>query len=111
MNAAARFVYQEAITKQLIMLSFMSRRQLATIILALLTLLSALSVIYVTHNTRELRAGYEQNLKEHRRLMLQNGQLLLERGTWLEQSRIQQLAEQELGMVLPGRRSTIVVRE
>jgi len=111
MNAAARLVHQEAISRQLIYVQFLVKRQMGVMFLGLLVLMSALSVIYVTHLTRELHAMYEQNITDHNHMQVERGQLLLERSTWMMQARIQQIAENQLGMVLPDHKNVIIVNE
>ena len=111
MNAAARLVHQGVLTRYLVFTYLLTRRQMAVLALALAVLLSALSIIYVTHTTRELYTIYQHNLVEQNRLHVQQGQLLLERGTWMMQARIQQIAESKLGMVMPDYKSVVVVNE
>jgi cell division protein FtsL len=111
MNAAARLVHQEAVTRHLIYVQFLTRKLLGTMLLGLTVLISSLSVIYVTHLTRELHANYGQNLAESNRLRIERDQLLLERSTSMVQTRIEQTAETRLGMEYPGRKSIVVVNE
>ncbi|OGT35105.1 MAG: cell division protein FtsL [Gammaproteobacteria bacterium RIFCSPHIGHO2_12_FULL_37_14] len=111
MNAAARLVHQRALTRHLVFTHLFSRRQLILLILVFAVLLSALGLIYVTHTTRVLHANYQRNLAEQTQLQIQQGQLLLERSTWLVQARIQQIAEQQLGMVIPDHQSVVIIRE
>jgi len=111
MNAAARLVHQSVLSRHLIKAHFLSRRQLVVAILALAVLLSALGVIYVTHVTRILHATYQRHLIEQDRLQVERGQLLLERSTWMMQAKVEQIAENKLGMVMPAYKSTVVVHE
>ena len=111
MNAAARLVHQNVLSRHLIWTHFLSRRHITVAILALAVLLSALSIIYVTHVTRILHATYQHNLAEQDRLHVELGQLLLERSTWMMQSRVQQIAEDKLGMVIPDSKSVVIIHE
>lgn len=111
MNAAARLVHQEAITRQLIFVQLITRRQLGLMLLGLMVLFSSMSIIYVTHVSRELHATYEQNVIDRNHMRVERDQLLLERSTWMVQSRIQQIAENKLGMIYPDRKSMVVVSE
>jgi len=111
MNAAARLVHQSVLSRHLVFTHLLTRQQVTTMILALMVLLSALSVIYMTHVTRELHANYQHNLVERDRLYVQRGQLLLERSAGLMQSRIQQVAESKLGMMVPDHHSIVIIRE
>lgn len=111
MNAAARLVHQGVLTRHLVLTHLLTRRQVMLIILAMAVLLSALSIIYVTHTSRVLYASYQHNLLEQNRLHVKHGQLLLERSTWMMQARIQQIAENKLGMIIPDHKSVIVIHE
>lgn len=75
---------------------------LFTLLLATLTLLSGLSVIYLTNFNRQLAAELETAEVTQTQLHLEWEKLLLEQSTWSTQARIQQVAEQNLDMHLPG---------
>lgn len=111
MNAAARLVHQNVLSRHLLMTHFLTRQQIVIMLLTLSVLLSALSIIYVTHVTRVLHAGYQHNLVEQDRLHVERGQLLLERSTWMMQARIQQIAESKLSMFIPDHKSVVVMHE
>jgi cell division protein FtsL len=111
MNAAARLVHQNIVSRQLVFARLLSGQQLTILSLTLAILLSALSVIYMTHLTRELHAQIQHSFVEQDRLHMEYGQLLLERSTWMMQARTQQIAENKLGMIVPDRHSVVVVRE
>lgn len=111
MNAAARLVHQGIFTRHLVQQRIVAKRPFATLCLSLLLLFSALSIIYVTHITRELQATLQHRIHEQERLQVQRGQLLLERGTWMMQARIQHIAETKLGMILPDHKSVVIIHE
>jgi cell division protein FtsL len=111
MNAAARLVHQNVLSRHLVLTHLLTRRQIAVLILALMILLSALSIIYVTHTARVLHAAYQHQLVQQTQIQIEHSQLLLERSTWMVQGRIQHLAEQKLGMVTPSNQSVVVVHE
>lgn len=111
MNAAARLVHQSVLSRHLIRAQFLSKETVGVAILALAVLLSALGIIYVTHVTRILHATYQRNLTEQERLQVERGQLLLERSTLMMQARVQQVAEDKLGMVIPAYKSMVVIHE
>ncbi|HLB42585.1 MAG TPA: cell division protein FtsL [Gammaproteobacteria bacterium] len=111
MNAAARLVHQRALTRHLVFTHLLSRRQIILLCLVFAVLLSALGMIYVTYTTRILHANYQRNVIEQRQLQLRQSQLLLERSTWMAQARIQQFAEQQLGMIVPDHQSAVIIRE
>lgn len=111
MNAAARLVHQGALTRQYLFVLSLTRRQMAVVMLATAVLLSALGTIYMTHVSRLLHANYQRSLFEQDRLHIEHGQLLLERSAWMMQGRIQQLAENKLGMIVPDHKSVVIVQE
>lgn len=111
MNAAARLVHQSALSRQYLLVLSLTKRQMAVVLLATIVLLSALATIYITHVSRLLHAGYQHSLFEQDRLHIEHGQLLLERSAWMMQGRIQQLAENKLGMVVPDHKSVTIVQE
>lgn len=111
MNAAARLVHQNVLSRHVVLTYLLTRSQLATLLAALLILFSALSIVYVTHTSRILYATYQQNLAEKDRLYVERSQLLLEHSTLMMQARIQKIAENKLGMVVPNQKSVVVVRE
>ena len=111
MNAAARLVHQNAVARHLVLVHLLTRRQMGLLLMAAAVVFSALAVIYVTHTSRVLYAAYQHNLGEKNHLYVERGQLLLERGTWLMQARIQKYAESKLGMVMPDHKSVVIVHE
>jgi len=111
MNAAARLVHQGVLSRHLVLAHLLTRRQISLLLLTLAIILSALSIIYVTHTTRIMHASYQRNLAELAHLHVQRGQFLLERSTWMVQARIQQIAENKLGMVLPDHKSIVIIHE
>lgn len=111
MNTAARLLHQSVLSRDWIVSTFLTRSQLTITSLVCAILISALSVIYVTNSTRSLNANIQQMLSDRNRLHVQWGQLLLEKSTWIMQARVQQIAEDDLGMVVPDSKSVVVVNE
>lgn len=111
MNAAARLLNQGALSRGWVMSVFFSRSQLSMAILILGVLFSSLSLIYVTNTTRSLHAGIQQALSDRDKLHVQWGQLVLEKTTRVTQSRVENIATNQLGMVIPDQKSVVVVRE
>lgn len=109
MNAAARMLNQGALSRGWAVSFLLARTQVSTIILVLAILTSALSVIYVTNMTRSLNASVQQMLVERDHMHVQWGQLLLERSTRMMQARVQQVAEEKLGMVIPDSKSIVII--
>ena len=111
MNAAGRLIHRSVLSRHLVRTHFLNRWQFAIAMLVLAVLLSALSIIYVTHVTRILHATSQHNLVEEDQLHVQHGQLLLERSTLMMQARTQQFAETNLGMVIPDHKSVMIIHE
>ena len=111
MNAAARLVHQGVLSRHLILTHLLTRRQFVLLLLTLAILASALGIVYITQTTRVLNANYQHHLVEQDRLHVERGQLLLERSTWMMQARIQQMAEKDLGMIIPDHKSVVIIRE
>lgn len=111
MNAAARLVHQRVFSSQLVFHQFMTLKQGLLMALTMLMLFSAMSIIYVTNTTRGMYATYQHNIIEQNRLRVQQGQLLLERSSWMIQGRIQSVAESKLDMVIPDHNSVVIVSE
>lgn len=109
MNAAARLVHQNGISKQLVWTNMLSFNNVGAVLLVFAILLSALSTIYITQMTREANAAYQRGELDYDRLQVERGQLLLERSTLMMQTRVQQVAERKLGMILPDHKKTIIV--
>lgn len=111
MNAAARLVHQNVLSRHLVLTHTITKSQLAVMFMSIAVLLSALSVIYVTQCTRVMYADYQHNLAQQDQLHVQRGQLLLERSTWMMQSRVQNIAEDKMGMIVPNAKSVVIIHE
>lgn len=110
MNAAARLVHQGTLSRHLVISHLLNLKQMTLSILVLTVLLSALSIIFVTHTSRVLYATYQRHLTEKNRLYVERGQLLLERSTWMMQADVQRIAERKLGMIIPDHHSVVVIK-
>lgn len=111
MNAAARLVHQNVLSRHLVLTHLLTRKQITALLLSLAVLISSLSLIYITHVSRIMYAGYQRSIAEQNHLQKEHSQLLLERSALMMQSHIQQVAENKLGMALPDQKSVIVIRE
>lgn len=111
MNAAGRYLSQSSVSRTWVVSVFLSKTQLSVCTLIAGVLMSALSIVYVTNCSRSLNAGLQQTLAERDRLHIQWGQLLLEKSTWMMQARIQQVASDKLGMMVPNNKSVVIVNE
>lgn len=110
MNAAARDIHQSNFFHGQLADMRLSFSQGLQLTLLLLVLLSALSVIYVTNLYRITLGQFEAAEQQTHQLQLQRGQLLLEQASLARSSRVEQLAEDKLHMILPEDKRTFVLR-
>ena len=80
------------------------------VVLLALVVASALGVVYTKYRSRMLFAEVQRLEQELEGYELELGQLQLERNTWAEHGRIERLARNRLGMVLPRRESIIYIK-
>ncbi|EAS42487.1 cell division protein FtsL [Photobacterium profundum] len=79
-------------------------------ILLILILISALAVVYVTHQSRQLIAQQEQLLIERDQLDIEWRNQILEENSLAEHSRVERFAEEEIDMKRPSAKNEIVVQ-
>lgn len=109
MNAAARLYNQDVVSRKWIISVLMTKFQMSMTIMILAILTSGFSIVYITNATRSLHASIQQGFAERDHLSIEWGQLLLERGTYIMQARIQKIAEEKLGMIIPDNKSIIII--
>lgn len=80
-------------------------------ILWFLVLCSALSVVYISHNCRELYGDLSSLEQEKNSLQVEWGKYLLEQSSWAALSRIEQLAGSRLKMRTPHADEIVLVRQ
>ena len=66
-------------------------------------------VIYTTHKSRHLLNELQELERERNALQVEWGQLLLEQSSLVSQGRIENLAIDELGMVIPAMENVVVM--
>lgn len=81
------------------------------LILAIVTVISAMAVIVVTHSTRQKTSEYNQLMAEQDKLDIEWRNLLLEQNTLMEHSRIEALARGKLDMQRPEPSKEKLVRQ
>lgn len=111
MNAAARLVHQNILSRPFIFIYGLTRLRLAIIFLTFTLLLSALGIIYIAQSYHMLYADYNNEILEHNRLSQQYRQLVLEESLSTIQSGIEQEAENKLNMIYPTHEQTIIIHE
>jgi cell division protein FtsL len=72
---------------------------------------SAVAVVYVQAVNRTLFNELQVLQKARDNLRVEWGQLLVEQNTWSTQARVQQIAEQELAMVVPQQKDIVIIKE
>jgi len=78
---------------------------------ALLVVLSAISVIYSTYQTRKLVAEFQQLQNMRNDMEVEWGQLLLEQSTWGSFNRVERLASKQLKMIVPEPNKIVMVSQ
>ena len=87
----------------------MDRQILLVITLALAVLVSAIAVIEAKHESRKRFVALQTLEKERDRMNVEWGRLQLEQGTWATHSRIENIANTRLHMVIPEMGSIVIV--
>jgi cell division protein FtsL len=109
MNAASRALGETLYGSESIWDVFLSKRLLMIIVLGLAVFISGLMVVYSRDLNRRLYIDVqtEQNIQQKQNV--QYSQLLLEQGTWSSQSRIEQIATNQLQMQIPEVKSIVLI--
>ena len=110
MNAAARVINQSNLFDGQLADLRMSKQLMMIIVVLFAVLTSALAVIYTTNAYRSVFNQMEQAEQQAHHLQLQWGQLLLEQASLATPARVQQLAEDKLGMMLPAAKNTFMLQ-
>ena len=90
---------------------FMELPRFATVVLFILTILSAFGVVSASHETRNMYRELQVLQKERDDIESEYGQLLLEQSAWANNTRVDQIAREELQMVIPKVEEIIVLRD
>lgn len=78
-------------------------------VLLLATLVSALAVVYSTHQSRRLFVELHTLQTERDSLNVDWGRLQLEQGTWATHGRVEQTAREQLEMSTPLTNSVVII--
>ena len=109
MNAAAKVINQSNLFHGHLAEMQMSKSAYALILLMAAVLISALGVFYSTNSYRSTFSMVQQEEQQTHHLQLQWGQLLLEQASLATPARVQELATDKLGMVLPDNKNTYLL--
>lgn len=88
----------------------MIARGLVLTLLLLVTIASAIGVVYARQQSRLLFVELTRLGNERDDLNFEFGRLQLEQATWAENNRVEQIARGRLGMLSPGAAQTIVIK-
>ena len=88
----------------------MIRRAVVLSILLLLTVGSAIGVVYARQQSRVLFGEFTRLGNDRDNLDFEFGRLELEQATWAENNRIEQIARGKLGMISPTPAETVLIR-
>ncbi|MBC81075.1 MAG: cell division protein FtsL [Gammaproteobacteria bacterium] len=86
-------------------------QRLIKIVLGVLVVISALGVVGASHETRSMYSELQALHKEQDDLESEYGKLLLEQSAWSNNTRVDEIARNELNMVPPEVSKIIVVRK
>jgi len=70
---------------------------------------SALSVIYIKHDSRKIFSELNQLQASRDKMNVEWGQLQLEQSTWATQGRIERIARKSIGMSVPAYQDVIFI--
>jgi len=79
--------------------------------LGILVVLSAVSVVYSTYQTRKLVAEFQQLQNLRNDMEVEWGQLLLEQSAWGSFNRVEKLASKRLKMIVPEPNEIVMVSQ
>jgi len=88
----------------------MSMRILALAVLLVVTMASAIGVVYARQQSRLAFVELSHLGNERDNLNFEFGRLQLEQATWAENNRIEQIARGRLGMVSASAAETMVIK-
>ncbi|MDA0789277.1 MAG: cell division protein FtsL [Proteobacteria bacterium] len=83
---------------------------IVTALTSVLVLVSAVAVVGASHETRRLYRSLQEQTAERDRLESEYERLLLEQSAWANNTRVDQIAHQDLDMVVPATREIVIVR-
>lgn len=75
----------------------------------LVSLVSAIAVVYSTWQSRKAIQALEELRREENGLQVISGQLLLEKSSWAAYTRVEEIAQTELGMSIAEPDKTVLV--
>ncbi len=86
------------------------KKALLYVVLCVAVMASAIAVIYVSHQNRQVFAAYQALLGQRDELKADWGRLLLEESALAAHSRVEKIATDALGMQVPEIKQVVLVR-
>ncbi len=87
----------------------MSKQLALFLLLGFLVLAQSLGVIYIKQTKRSLHSQLQRLYATRDKLQVEWSQLLLEKGTWETEARVERVAREQLGMVVPEKVNVIIL--
>jgi cell division protein FtsL len=109
MNAASKALTQTLYGSEGMLDVFFSKRLFMIILLGLAVFVSGLMVVYSRDLNRRLYIDVQNEQHTQQKQNTQYSQLLLEQSTWSNQSRIEQIATNQLQMQIPAVKSIVLI--
>ena len=81
------------------------------VVLLLATIASGMMLVYSRHQARTLFQQLEALSTQHDEQQIEWGRLQLEQATWSENSRIEQIARDRLGLDFPEQTKVVVIKQ
>ena len=110
MNTAVRVSSNQWLAMEWLSAIRVHRRHFAVALLMLLVIASAFSIVYIKDLNRRLLIDFQSQTTQMQAHKTKRGQLLLEESTWARQSRVQQIAENQLDMVMPTSKDVVLLQ-
>lgn len=109
MNAATRVIaHGEVIARHEPIEIHVSESKI--LLMLFVVLISALAFIYVKDLNRQLFIDYQQLQSQTEQLQTDSNKLLLEQSAWSSQARVQQIAEQQMDMLIPATKDVVMLK-
>ncbi|MFV9988700.1 MAG: cell division protein FtsL [Coxiella endosymbiont of Dermacentor nuttalli] len=109
-TAATRIIFTKNLKRQDHAFQ-VTKQRILVVSLIIVLLCSAFGVIYIKDLNRRLFIQYQILQSQKFEKLIQYGKLLLEQNTWSTQSRVQRIAQQQLGMQIPTGKKVVLVNE
>jgi len=110
MNAYVKTLQTRVLFPVRILPISLTKMQMLVFGLALALLLSAFGLVYVKDMNRRLMSQTQQLQSSYIKLHTQWSQLMIEQGSLSSQARVQEIASQDLHMVMPQAKAIVMIK-